>query len=377
VELDALEEVVIQVDVVMRSDYQRKFGGDVAQVRRYRDNLPSDIDLTVRAAGPHLMLRENAIVHIVNIDREWDFLETMSQAGRRQVIVTSIHHDRRAVRRIRTARQRSLRGLAELVLPEPTFALVTRVYRDRAWPRADNLNPFAYVHSPTLRHQVADALGRAAVVHVLARGEQRAIESDYATSLRRVVVIPNGVESAAELQRVRDIPVLVPGRIETRKNQLALARAMDRAEQSALFVGPRNPNDRGYVRRFAELSAESPWITWIPGLPPEDMPALYQRAKVVVNLSHVEVLSLVDLEAYASGCVLITTTEGHTKEWLGNGATYVRPTETALAVSLASNALADWSPSQPSDQTLQTLNWARVTLELARVYRSVAALSVP
>ena len=76
------------VDIlVMRSDFMETFGGDVVQVQHYAQHMPSDINLRVMAAGPRLRLRDASVVHIVNIDREWDYLEVTHQAGARPIVV--------------------------------------------------------------------------------------------------------------------------------------------------------------------------------------------------------------------------------------------------------------------------------------------------
>lgn len=364
---------MIRVDIVMRSDYVQKFGGDVAQVQHYVAHMPADIDVRLHAADAHLAFRKESIVHIVNIDRHWDFLEVIRQARPRPVIVSTIHHDRQAVRSIRSLQERSLRTLLEAHLPESSFLLLTRLYRGRSWPRTGPLPPGAYFHTNFLLRLAARAIDGAAVVHVLAEGERAAIERDYGLTLRRVAVIPNGVDPSTDSETERDIDVLVPGRIEARKNQFALAQALDRAEQSAVFVGAAVVTEGSVVRRFSQLVSASPWLTWIPGVAPDEMAALYRRSKVVMNLSRVEVLSLVDLEAYAYGCHLITTTAGHTSEWLGSAATYVDPARADLAVELAQRGLRSWRRREPSADILKKLDWRRITSELVQLYRSLWA----
>jgi len=364
--------LVIDVDIVMRSDYKQTFGGDVVQVQRYLQHVPDDLDVMVHAAGPRVALRNGSVVHIVNIDREWDFLEVIRQARRHSVVVSSIHHSRSAVRGIKHLRERSVRTWMERGLPEPTFSLLTRIYRGRSWPSAGGVNPLAYVHGGTLRRLVGRALSSAAMVLVLAPGEQTTIEEDYSIHLDRVALIPHGLETTSALDHARDIPILVPGRIEPRKNQLAVLQALHRARQPSVFVGAPHPHGGAYVRRFSQLASASPWITWIKGAAPGEMPSWYGRSRVVLNLSLVEVLSLVDFEAHGSGCHLITTTAGHTRDWLGNAASYVDPLQVDSAVLLARAALRDWTPKPPSQQLLERLDWARAGADLTAVYRSVS-----
>ena len=76
--------------------------------------------------------------------------------------------------------------------------------------------------------------------------------------------------------RERDVPILVPGRVDPRKNQVAVAAALHKVGQAAVFVGAPHPRGGEYVDRFAHLAESSPWITWIRGVPPEQMSDWYR-----------------------------------------------------------------------------------------------------
>ncbi len=238
---------MLYVDLVMRSDFMETFGGDVVQVQHYAQHMPSDINLRVMAAGPRLRLRDASVVHIVNIDREWDYLDVMHEAGARPTEVTPIHHHRSAVDEIRRLRRASLRTMVESVLPSPTFALLTRLYRGRSWLNAGQVPFLAFVRPTALRRRVGEALVRADIVHVLAKGEQRST-SVITSQLPRVVDIPNGVEVSPRTgpARERDVPILVPGRIDPRKNQVAVAAALHKVGQAAVFVGAPHPRGGGH-----------------------------------------------------------------------------------------------------------------------------------
>lgn len=275
---------------------------------------------------------------------------------------------------IRRLRRASLRTVVEAVLPSPTFALLPRLYRGRSWPNARPIPIAAFVRPAALRRRVGEALVRADVIHVVAEGEQRSIERDYSVTLTRVVVIPNGVEASPPTgpARERDVPILVPGRMDPRKNQVAVAEALHEPRQAVVFVGAPHPRGGEYVDRLTHLAEFSPWITWIRGVPPEQINDWYQRSKVVLNLSLVELLSRVDLEAYTCGCVLVTITRGHTIEWLGSAASYVDPHQVGRPVTVVREKLAGWIRTEPDAEVVRQYDWARIGSELADVYRSVA-----
>lgn len=127
--------MVLRVDIVMRSDYLQTHGGDVVQVQQYLDRLPADIDVILHPVGPRIPVREHAVVHIVNMDREWDFLEAVRQATPRPLVVTPIHHKRSAVARISTGNGWSARLGSESGQrgrPKCRLARTHQAYRPRA-----------------------------------------------------------------------------------------------------------------------------------------------------------------------------------------------------------------------------------------------------
>jgi glycosyltransferase involved in cell wall biosynthesis len=361
------------IDFVMRSDHETTFGGDVLQVQRYVEHLGEDFDIRVVSSAKAMPLRPGAIVHVINVDRPWDLLEASWQAGHRPLVVSTIHHDAARVRLIAARRGPSLRRAIDTTVPDAILDLAKRIYRGRSWPRVGRVGVSAFTSARALRRQVGRVLSRADAVLVLADGERRSVEADFQCRLGRTVVLPNGIPGRGLDSGTRDIPILVPGRIEPRKNQVALASALSRSRVRATFLGAPHPRDEKYVRAFNRLVDNAQNLSWVPGVPPQDMPMWYRRAKLVMNLSMVEVLSLVDLEAYGAGCRLVTTMYGHTGEWLGDAATYVDPDDAVGAVATAESLLEGWVPGIPAPEILAAMNWPRIAQSLADVYRSIAA----
>lgn len=362
----------ILVDVVMRSDYEHRWGGDVLQFQRYREAaaVDSNVDYRLLAASPHARFRDDAIVHIANVDRPWDFLQTVRQARGHRLIVSPIHHEHAAVSQIAPTIGGAKRRLVSR-LPSTAQSLAGHLVRNGRLPRAGLLPPQAYVSESALYALVGALLDRADVVACLTAKEAADLRHDFCCRLPRVAMIPNGVDRAQGPAPLRDVDVLVPGRIEVRKNQALLAKALGEVGQPALFVGRPHPQDP-YATAFLEALAEYPEHEYVPGLPHQDMQVLFRRAKIVVNASRVEVLSLVDLEAYAAGCKLITTSAGGTEEYLGDAGTYLPPSQTALFAVHARRAVSTWSkPKEPDQQVLERLSWPRVWDALHAVYRDL------
>ena len=358
----------MKVDIILRSDFATKFGGDVLQAQHYQAGLGGSVDCRLVASGPRMQLRPGAIAHFMNIDLGMDFLLAAEAARGRPFVVSPVHHADSRMRSVSRARPLSARKVAEAVLPPSARELARHAARNGIEPRA--LRRWR----PNLRREVAAALLGADAVLCLARGEVADLERDFAVTLPRARVLPNGLPSWDEPPPgARAIPVLVPGRIEPRKNQLRVAQELAGHDVPAVFIGAANQQEARYVGAFEQVLAGSPQLTWIPGLPAQQMKEHYQRAAVVLNLSLAEVLSLVDLEAFAAGCHLVTSRNGNTQEWLGSSAEYFATDQTTRAVARAVElARRGGHPERPA-AVLEALSWASVVRNLEDVYAEVTA----
>lgn len=123
--------------------------------------------------------------------------------------------------------------------------------------------------------------------------------------------------------------ILCAGRIEPRKNQLALARVARTLDDcDVLFVGKANDNHPTY---FRELTAEiegAPHMSWLDQVDLPTLLSLIKRAAAYVNVSWFEVFSLIDLMALAAGTPCVLSSGSYIKEefaTLPNNVTFVEP----------------------------------------------------
>lgn len=121
-------------------------------------------------------------------------------------------------------------------------------------------------------------------------------------------VIPNGLNERffTQLPVSRDIDILIEGNNEPNKNiseAIALAKQVKSIlpDIKIVWLG-RETDDR--------LGVEC-----ITNPKQEDIPAIYQRSKVMIKLSKSEGFCLPILEAMASGCLVVTTNMGGNDDW--------------------------------------------------------------
>ena len=117
--------------------------------------------------------------------------------------------------------------------------------------------------------------------------------------------------------------VLCAGRIEPRKQQLELIKALRGTRVPLVLAGFPHPGHTGYYRECVRLADSS--VTIQPPVPHEEMGRLYARARVHALPSKIETTGLVSLEAALCGCNVVTTNRGYTRDYFGDMAWYCDP----------------------------------------------------
>lgn len=342
----------IKVDVVLRSDAIEKPGGDTFQVEKYREHLTKlGFDFRLVPFRPNMEYRPGAIVHIVNVDRPFDFLASMRLAAGRPVVVSSIHHDLASVRLMRSSeRGQGLRSIVGRFLPESLRELIAFVARNAMKAdRASDISTlffsalFALPHALTVWRAVGRALDRADAVAVLAEGEHAILMKDTGWKGLNGVLIPNGLPeglaSSGGAWHTRRSEICVVGRIEPRKRQLEVAQAATQKGAQVKFVGSPSPSSPRYVADFRKAISADPNLEWLGPLPHSEVMSIVSESKVLLNASWVEVQSLVDIEGASAGCWVVVGKGGNSKEWLEDNIVQVDTYEVDLILAKALEVL--------------------------------------
>lgn len=165
------------------------------------------------------------------------------------------------------------------------------------------------------------------------------------------LVVPNAIDtniaqnamqspSNPKFARYKDAVICV-GRIETRKNQVALARALDGSNYKVIFVGRPSNNQPKYFEELKKYIDKNKNFIHIDNIKNSELYELYKVCRVSALPSWLDTPGLVSLEAAAMGCNLAVSTKGSTKEYFKNYAFYCEPDNISSirkAVDLAYNS---------------------------------------
>jgi glycosyltransferase involved in cell wall biosynthesis len=154
---------------------------------------------------------------------------------------------------------------------------------------------------------------------------------------KRIHVVPNGAderfasadpEPFARFVGSRDF-VLSAGRIEPRKNQLGLLRAMRGTGIPIVVLGDVVPGYESYQRKCRRVAGKE--VRFVRRLAHDDplLASAYAACGCLALVSWFETPGLVALEAGMSGVPLVLPEGGCAREYFGEKAAYVKPNDLA------------------------------------------------
>jgi glycosyltransferase involved in cell wall biosynthesis len=227
-----------------------------------------------------------------------------------------------------------------------------------------------------------ELLARCDVLLPNSQSEMRRIERDLGVEVasQRCVTVPNGIDPAyynVESLLGQSPPehlagyegcVLSVGRIEGRKNQLSLIRALQGTSHRLVLAGSPAANQRAYVDAVSAEVARSANVEWLGPVSEEEKRWLYRLARVHVLPSWMETTGLVSLEAAALGCALVVTPNGDTRDYFDKHAQFCDPDDLGSirgAVDAAHRAGPD---TALQERIFAYYTWAAAASTTARGY---------
>lgn len=162
--------------------------------------------------------------------------------------------------------------------------------------------------------------------------EMLRVASDFKLKHYKYVSVPNAVdvnkfnfdkvEVNQEYEKYRDC-ILCVSRIEGRKNQLNIIRAVKDLPYKFLFVGKAGVNSKKYYEKCKMEATDN--MFFMGQIAHEELPQLYKLAKVHVLASWMETPGLSSLEAAVMKTNIVVTKKGDTEDYFNKYAFYCEP----------------------------------------------------
>jgi len=240
----------------------------------------------------------------------------------------------------------------------------------RHWARSVR-HPFkGRHHRGNFQDRIA-ALATADLIVTNSRAEASLLANDAAQLLPSIRVAHSGVDpvfftGSAEQGRkmIGEEPfVLCVGRIEPRKNQLSLARAMQTIPRRLVLVGTVLPGNEAYLEACQRAL---PALVHVAHVPWDRLPDLYAAADVHVLPSWYETTGLATLEALAAGTPAVAGRGPCVEDYFGDHVRLHAPRSIRQLRRAITQALE--GPTGYEQELAATFSWDRTAKELLDAY---------
>ncbi|MNQ33540.1 D-inositol-3-phosphate glycosyltransferase [compost metagenome] len=165
--------------------------------------------------------------------------------------------------------------------------------------------------------------------------------------------------------------VLSVGRIEGRKNQLNLIKALKDTDLFLTIIGKPSPNHIGYYDECVKLIDGNKNIQIIDHINHNELAAIFKASKVHVLPSWFETTGLSSLEAAIMDCNIVVTRKGDTEEYFQDLAFYCEPDNVSSIKNAVIKAFNEPCRDSLKELILKEYVWEKTAEETLKAYNLV------
>ncbi len=165
--------------------------------------------------------------------------------------------------------------------------------------------------------------------------------------------------------------ILCVGRIEPRKNQLNLIRAMNQIDKKLIVIGEPVSHHTVYYERCRKEAG--PNIQFLGGLQQdsEELRSAFAACNVFVLPSWFETPGLSALEAGLAGAKIVITEEGCTREYFADMVHYLEPKSVSDIRTKIQNAIASRKTDRLKKHIREKYLWPNMAKRTIEIYNSL------
>lgn len=307
-----------------RTSIDQLSGGDKIQILKTKEALERLGVAVVLATSAAAVPAKTDIIHIFNPSQLSTAPFRAARAAGVPVVVSTIHWDMRTYYRAMFAVNR-----AYFSIKPPQF------FRHYVVSQLKALL-YNYVWNPHVLRRLRNIFQHADLLLPNSTAEADLLIRDFSVPQERIVSVVNGFDAAMTRGATADLFkkehglkdfVLCAGRIEYRKNQLALIEALMDEPYPLVFIG--RPFDHGYAALCYTLGKRRGNTFFIDHMDQPQLFNAYRDARVHALISWYETPGLSSLEAGSVGTNLVVTRGGCTEEYFESDAVYGEPNDLA------------------------------------------------
>ena len=364
----------MKIAIITRSTLYTVPGGDTEQI------LQTAKFLKELGVGVELFLTTQKIdyskydlLHVFNITRPADILYHISKT-KKPVVVSTILVD---YTEYDMQHRTGLPGLILRLFPAGANEYIKTIAR---WVlKKDSLQSKSYLWKGQEK-SIKEILQKASLLLPNSEAEYQKIEGLYGMK-KNYSVIPNGIDSSlffppSESDSYRmekdDKLILSAARIEGRKNQLNLIKALNDTTYTLLLTGLPAPNQKKYYEECKKIASQN--IKFCGRVPINILVDYYKKAKVHVLPSWHETCGLSSLEAAAMGCNIVITEKGFTREYFGDDAFYCDPGNPESIFNAVEKAAQSDCRKELQQKVLNRYTWQQAAASTLESYQKIISI---
>ena len=344
-------------------------GGDTVQITSTAQSLRAlGVKVDIRLSNEEIKYSDYHLMHFFNIIRPDDILPHIKQSAL-PFVVSTIFVDYGEFEK--RNRQGILKIINTLLSSDQMEYLKTVA---RFILNGDKINSLYYLlngHSKSIKYVAKH------VKMLLPNSDsefQRFVKSYGGNSEYRKV--PNAIDPDVFDDNVianHDFKdhVLCVGRIEGRKNQLNLIKALAGTELKLTLIGKPSPNHMKYFTECKKLASENSNVQIIEHIDHEQLSSIYKAAKVHVLPSWFETTGLSSLEAGIMDCNIVVTDKGDTVEYFGDLAFYCDPDSVESIREAVVKAHKSVVKPDLKEKIIENYTWDKAAEETYIAYKKV------
>ncbi|GGE22973.1 glycosyltransferase [Streptococcus himalayensis] len=210
--------------------------------------------------------------------------------------------------------------------------------------------------------------------------EMQMLNKVFGVQKKNYIVVPNAIDKDI-VEKYRDVQdtefeeykdaIICVGRIEARKNQLALLQALQDTDYKVILVGKVSDNFKKYFESIKDIVDKNENFFYIESIPNDKLYKLFKLCRVSVLPSWLDTPGLVSLEAAAMGCSLAVSHIGTTVEYFGEEAFYCSPDDIESIKRAVDQAYNKRDNSVLQNKILTSYTWEEAAKGTLEAYKKI------
>lgn len=356
---------------ISRSTLYKDIGGDTVQINNTAKFLRDlGAEVSIKLSEESVNYEEFDLIHFFNIIRPGDILHHIKKTDK-PFVVSTIFVDYSEYERTMRG---GMIGLMLRIFSADTIEYLKAV--GRFVLNGEKIKSFSYLLSGH-RKSVKKIIRKSSMLLPNSNSEYNRLVSHYSEK-KSFMVIPNAIDSSLFKVINKDVErnsrlILCVGRIEGRKNQLNLIKAVNGTEYQLIIIGSPSPNQQRYYQACVTEARSN--ISFVKNIPQEELLRYYRTAKVHVLASWFETTGLSSLEAAVMGCNIVITDKGDTKEYFEDLAFYCDPASPASIFAAIEKAMASPFREELKRKIEKNYIWEITAEKTMQAYRVITGYS--